>query len=173
MKCLLTFSILFFTTIFFGQNDKIEEPAMFFDSNLLSKNSMEYIDPNKIESINVIKKDTTINGVLYRGQINITSKNPKKYDFISLDQIKSEFTKIKSNDVIYMVNRAFITDNIETFKLDRNYILEVEVTNSEEFYNLRNSNAKFDIINILGKTKENLENKNKILLRGHEAIGVK
>jgi hypothetical protein len=33
--------------------------------------------------------------------------------------------------------------------------------------------TKFDIINILGKTKENLENKNKILLRGHEAIGIK
>jgi hypothetical protein len=134
---------------------------------------MEYIDPNEIESINVVKKDTTINGVLFRGLINITSKNPKKYDFISLEQIKSEFTKIKSNDVIYMVNRAFITDNIETFKLDRNYILKVEVTNSEEFYNLREGNTKFDIINILGKTKENLENKNKILLRGHEAIGVK
>ncbi|WP_147405273.1 hypothetical protein [Flavobacterium limicola] len=134
---------------------------------------MEYIDPNEIESINVVKKDTTINGVLYRGQINITSKNPKKYDFISLEQIKSEFTKIKSNDVIYMVNGAFIKDNIDTFKLDRNYILKVEVTNSEEFYNLKEGNAKFDIINILGKTKENLENKNKILLRGHEAIGVK
>ena len=146
---------------------------MFFDSNFLSLNSMEYIDPNEIESINVIKKDTIINGVLFRGQINITSKNPRKYDFISLEQIKSKFTKIKSNDAIYMVNRAFITDNIETFKLDRNYILKVEVTNSEEFYNLRESNAKFDIINILGKTKENLENKNKILLRGHEAIGVK
>ncbi|RBN50967.1 hypothetical protein DR980_06450 [Flavobacterium psychrolimnae] len=146
---------------------------MFFDSNFLSLNSMEYIEPNEIESINVVKKDTTINGVLFRGLINITSKNPKKYDLISLEQIKSEFTKIKSNDVIYMVNRAFITDNIETFKLDRNYILKVEVTNSEEFYNLREGNTKFDIINILGKTKENLENKNKILLRGHEAIGVK
>jgi hypothetical protein len=173
MKCLLTFSILFFTTIFFGQKNKIEQPAMFFDKNLLSLNSMEYIDPNEIESINVVKKDTTINGVLFRGLINITSKNPKKYDLISLEQIKSEFTKIKSNDVIYMVNRAFITDNIETFKLDRNYILKVEVTNSEEFYNLREGNTKFDIINILGKTKENLENKNKILLRGHEAIGIK
>ncbi|MDI6048104.1 hypothetical protein [Flavobacterium yafengii] len=173
MKYILTFALIFFTSLFFGQGNKTEEPAMFFDSNLVSTNSMEYIDPNEIESVNVIKKDTTINGVLHRGQINITSKNPKKYDFISLEQIKAEFTKIKSNDVIYMVNRAFITDNIETFKLDRNYILEVEVTNSEEFYNLRKSDAKFDIINILGKTKENLENKNKILLRGHEAIGVK
>jgi hypothetical protein len=173
MKCLLTFSILFFTTIFFGQNNKSEEPAVFIDLKLVPSNTIEYVDPNEIESINVVKKDTTVNGVLYRGQINITSKNPKKYNFISLEQIKSEFTKIKSNDVIYMVNRAFIKDNIDTFKLDRNYILEVEVTNSESFYNLRKSDTKFDIINILGKTKENLDNKNKILLRGHEAIGVK
>jgi hypothetical protein len=173
MKCVLTFSILFFTTLFFGQNDKTEKPAVFVDSKLVAMNLLEYFDPNEIESVNVIKKDTTINGFTYRGQINITSKNPKKYDFISLEQIKSEFTKIKSNDVIYMLNGAFIKDNIDTFKLDRNYILEVEVTNSEAFYNLRKSDTKFDIINILGKTKENLENKNKILIRGHEAIGVK
>lgn len=173
MKCLLTFSLLFFSTLFFGQNIKTEKPAVFIDSKFVAMNLLEYLDPNEIESINVVKKDSTINGVLYRGQINITSKNPKKYDFISLEQIKSEFTKIKSNDVIYMVNGAFIKENIETFKLDRNYILEVEVTNSEAFYNLRKSDTKFDIINILGKTKENLENKNKILLRSHEAIGVK
>ena len=173
MKCILTFSILFFTTIFFGQNDKIEQPAMFFDSNFLSINSMEYVDLNEIESINVIKKDTTINGVIYRGQIYITSKVTKKYNFISLKQIKSEFTKIKSNDVIFMINGTFIKDEIETFKLDRNYILKIEVTNSEAFYNFRKSDTKFDIINILGKTKENLENKNKILIKGYEAIGVK
>lgn len=173
MKCILTFSLFFFTSLFFGQNNKTEELAMFLDSTLVASATMEYVDPNEIESVNVTKKDTTINGVIYRGQIYITSKIPKKHDFISLEQIKSEFTKIKSNDVIYMVNGAFIKDNIETFKLDRNYILKIEVTNSEEFYNLRKSDTKFDIINILGKTKENLENKNKILIRGHEAIGVK
>ena len=173
MKCILTFSIFFFTFLLFGQNKKTEEPAKFLDSILVTSTTMEYVDPNEIESVNVIKKDTTINGVIYRGQIYITSKIPKKYDFISLEQIKSEFTKIKSNDVIYMVNGAFLKGNIETFKLDRNYILEVQVTIAEAFYNLRKSDTKFDIVNILGKTKENLENKNKILIRGHEAIGIK
>jgi hypothetical protein len=172
MKQFLTFFTLFFTTIFFGQNNKTEEPAVFFDSNLIARNAIEYINQNEIESLNVVKKDTTLNAVLFRGQLYITSKNPKKYNFMSLEQIKSEFTKIKNIDVIYMVNGVFIKDNIETFKLDRNYILEVEVTNSEAFYNLRKSDTKFDIINILGKTKENLENKKKVLLRGHEAIGV-
>jgi len=146
---------------------------MFIDSVFVATNTIEYIDPNDIESINVIKKNTSINGVPYYGQIYISSKNPKKYDFISLEQVKSEFTRIKSNDDIYMINGTLIKNNIETLKLDRNYILSVEVTNSEAFYNLRKSNIQFDIINILGKTKENLENKNKILLRGYEAIGVK
>jgi hypothetical protein len=173
MKFILTLCLLFLSTLFFGQNDKTEQPAMFIDSVLVGTNTIDYIDPNDIESINVIKKNTTINGVLYYGQIYITSKNPKKYDFISLDQVTSEFTKIKSKDVIYMINGALIKTNVETLKLDRNYILSVEVTNSGEFFNLRKSDIQFDIINILGKTKENLDNKNKILLRGHGAIGIK
>ena len=173
MKYILNLSILFLTTLFFGQNNKTKEPAVFIDLTLVARNAVGYIDQNELESVNVIKKDTTINGAVYYGQLYIISKNPKKYNFITLEQIKSEFTKIKSNDVIYMVNGSLIKDNIETFKLDRNYILKVEVTNSEAFYNFRKSDTKFDIINILGKTKENLDNKNKMLLRGHEAIGIK
>jgi len=126
MKFILTLFLLFLTTLFFGQI-KNEQPAMFLDSVFVANNTIEYMEPNEIESINVIKKNTTINGVLYYGQIYITSKNPKKYDFISLEQVKSEFTKIKGIDVIFMINGALIKNNIETLKLDRNYILSVEV----------------------------------------------
>ena len=173
MKYIITFSLLFITTLFVGQNNNTVKPAVFVDSKLVPGNLLEYFDPNEIETVNVVKKDSTINGVLYRGQIYITSKVPKKYDFITLEQIRSEYTKIKSNDVIFMVNGIFIKDNIDTFKLDRNYILKVEVTNSEAFYNFRKSDTKFDIINILGKTKENLDAINNMLLKAQEVIGVK
>ncbi|WP_139259791.1 hypothetical protein [Flavobacterium xinjiangense] len=151
----------------------MNDPAIFFDTKLISIKTLEFLDPDKIETINVIKKDTPINKVSYHGQLYITSKNPEQYDFISLEEIKADFTKINSNDVVYMINGKFIKENLENIKLDRNDILDVEVTNSEAFYNSRKSDAKFDIINILGKTKENLENKNKILIRGQEVIGVK
>lgn len=173
MKFILTISILFFTSIIFGQSNKTGEPAFFFDSKLVSTFTIQSVDPDDLKSVNVIKKDTTINDITYRGQIHIISKNPATHDLINLEQIKSDFTKVKSSDVIYMVNGELIKDNAGTFKLDRNYILKVEVTNSDELYNFRKNDTKFDIINILGKNIENLENTNKILLRGHEAIGVK
>jgi len=166
MKLLLTLQLLFITTLFFGQNNKTKEAALFLDSALISADTMKYFNPDEIESVNVIKNDTVINNLHYVGQIHITSKNPKKYAFINLEQVKSKFTKIKNNDVIYMINGAFIKDNYKTFKIDKNYILKIEITNSNEFYNLRDSAVKFDIINILVKTKENLDNENKIILRG-------
>ena len=173
MKYTLTFVLLLSSTLFFGQKKTTEEPAIFLDSTQVANNMMQYIDPNEIESVNVDKKDVWINGKLYHGQIYITSKNPTKYNFITLDQIKSEFTKIKSSEIIYMINGEFIKEDLKALVLDRNYILKVEVTNSNDFYNLRESDIKFDIINIILKTKENLDAKNNIILRGHQAIGIK
>ena len=173
MKYTLTFALLLSTTLFFGQKKTTEEPAIFVDSTQVATKMMQYMDPNEIESVNVDKKDVSINGKLYHGQIYITSKNPTKYNFITLDQIKSEFTKIKSSEIIYMINGEFIKEDLKALVLDRNYILKVEVTNSNDFYNLRESNIKFDIINIILKTKENLDAKNNIILRGHESIGIK
>lgn len=173
MKIFLSLSLLFITTLFFSQNSKNIQPALFLDSVSIDANTMKYLNPNDIESINSIKKDTVVNNNHYAGQIHIHSKNPNKYIFLTLEQIKSEYTKVKKIDVIYMINGEFIKENIDTFKLDRNYILKVEVTNSNAFYNLRKSDSKFDIINILGKTKENLDPKNRALLKGYEAIGIK
>lgn len=40
-----------------------------------------------------------------------------------------------------MINGEFIKDDINAILLDRNYILKVEVTNSQDFYNLKKSDT--------------------------------
>jgi hypothetical protein len=60
----------YFYNIIFGQN-KTEEPAVFIDSNLIAK-CIEYINPNEIESVNVIKKDTIINAVFFCFMVSFT-----------------------------------------------------------------------------------------------------
>jgi hypothetical protein len=97
---------------------------------------MKYLNPNDIESINSIKRTQSLIAAIQDRYISVLKSN--KYIFLTLEQIKSEYTKVKT-DVIYMVNGEFIKENIDTFKLDRNYILKVEVTNSDAFYNLRKS----------------------------------
>ena len=170
MKYILTIFLLSTTTLFFGQITKSKNAAVFLDLKAVSKKTVEYIDPNEIESVNVIKNDTLIDNVLYQGQLFISLKKSKKYDFLTLEQIKSEFTNIKSNDVVYMINGLLIKVESATLKLNRNYIYTVEVTNSEAFYNLRKGDIKFHIINILGKTKENLEKSTRIILRSQEKL---
>jgi hypothetical protein len=58
----------------FSQNSKTYNPHYFLIPFLT--NTMKYLNPNDIESINSIKKDTVINNSRYSGQIHIRSKNP-------------------------------------------------------------------------------------------------
>ena len=75
MKYILTIFLLSTTTLFFGQISKSEDAAIFLDLKAVSKKTVEYIDPNEIESVNVIKNDTLIDNVLYQGQLFISLKN--------------------------------------------------------------------------------------------------
>ena len=173
MKTFLTIILLLTTSLFYAQAVKSNEAAYLLDSNLVSQITIKHLISDEIESINIKKNDTIINNKHYSGIVNINSKNPNKFDFLNLEQIKSEFTTIKKSDVVFMINGEIIKDNLNSVLLDRNYILKVEVTNSQDFYKLRESSTKYEIINILGKTKENLDNKNKVILKGHESIGIK
>ena len=173
MKPFLTSVLLLTTSLFLAQAYKSNEVAYLLDSELVSQKTISYITPDEIGAVNVKKNDTIINNKHFSGLVHVTTKNPDKLDFLNLEQIKNGYTSIKKSDVVYMINGDFIKDDVNTILLDRNYILKVEVINSQDFYNLRESDAKFDIINILGKTKENLDNKNKIILRGNEASGIK
>ncbi|BDB55550.1 hypothetical protein GENT5_18550 [Flavobacterium ammoniigenes] len=51
-----------------------EDVAVFIDAQLTNSEVLKSIQPNDIESMNVIKKDTVVNSRKYRGQIFIKMK---------------------------------------------------------------------------------------------------
>jgi len=51
-----------------------EDVAVFIDAQLTNSEVLKSIQPNDIESMNVIKKDTVVNSRKYKGQIFIKMK---------------------------------------------------------------------------------------------------
>lgn len=165
MERLFCLLFLFFALNLSAQTKKVADPAFFFDGKLVSQQTIAYIEPDLIATVNVIKRDTVINNVRFEGQLFIQSKNPKQFDFMTLEQIKNEYTKVKTKNVGYAINGEIIKDDIETIKLNRNYILEVNTTNTTEFYNLSSGEIQSDIIHILGKTAKNIKDKKEQILK--------
>jgi hypothetical protein len=51
-----------------------EDVAVFIDAQLSNSEVLKSIQPNDIESMNIVKKDTVINSRKYKGQIFIKMK---------------------------------------------------------------------------------------------------
>ena len=51
-----------------------EDVAVFIDAQLTNSEVLKSIQPNDIESMNIVKKDTVVNSRKYKGQIFIKMK---------------------------------------------------------------------------------------------------
>ena len=54
-----------------------EDVAVFIDAQLTNSEVLKSIQPNDIESMNIVKKDTVVNSRKYKGQIFIKMKKKK------------------------------------------------------------------------------------------------
>jgi len=54
-----------------------EDVAVFIDAQLSNSEVLKSIQPNDIESMNIVKKDTVVNSRKYKGQIFIKMKKKK------------------------------------------------------------------------------------------------
>lgn len=168
MKILAFVFFALITLKTFGQLKKasaFNSPATiqyFLDSVGINKNQL-FFNPNKITAINVVKRN---NRDLNSGEIYITSKNPKDFKFLTLADVRKTYLKSKDVSVLFMIDDKVLKDDISTYKIDADYILNVEVLKSAEISSLKNSMQNFAIISIKLKTKENLAKVNEIYIRG-------
>ena len=165
----LLFTILTLTS--YGQvskrtnSDSKNLPEYFLDSVSIDKNQL-FFNPNKIAEISVVKeKDTTTH---INERIYIKSKNPKNFNFISLPGIEKNYANSISTPTLFMVDNEFLKDAISTYKIDSDYILNVEVLKSTEIEYLKNILPTLTILKINLKTKDNIAKANEIDIRGQK-----
>lgn len=93
-----------------------------------------------------------INGVTYNGKTIITCTNEP--EFVTLEDIRKQYCPEVTGPVIYMINKFFITNDVESYKIDKDFIQKCEVLPSSEFELFKNQ-PPFTFIRIFTKTKAN------------------
>jgi hypothetical protein len=154
------------------QNIKPEDKtiACFIDKALIDYNSVLWINPNAIKDVNIVKRDTVINSMKYSNQMYVKTHDSIRVNLMSLSEIKRKYIRASSNECIFILNNRFgnmgefITNNPET-RIDKNYIFRINV----DQLNFPGMNPQkplnVDVIRILFRTKENIEEANKIWIR--------
>lgn len=70
-----------------------------------------------------------VNGVSYKQQFHVV--DDRSIEFVSLEELKTQYLPdSKGTEVIYMINDKIIATDIDSYKLDRNYIGGYEVIDS-------------------------------------------
>ncbi|MDR1121364.1 MAG: hypothetical protein LBM08_10645 [Dysgonamonadaceae bacterium] len=115
------------------------------------------VTQNETDSIIVTqdprKHPVVINGVEYTRFFSVSVD--KEITFVTLDEIKELYFPDVKEPYIFMVNKSFLTDDLQSYKFDKDFIFKTELVKSGEFENLK-SNPPFSILRIFTKTKENL-----------------
>jgi hypothetical protein len=115
------------------------------------------VTQNLADSI-IVTQDTRehpviINGVEYARFFNATVD--KEITFVTLDEIKEMYFPDVKGPYIFMVNKYFLTNDLQSYRFDKDFIFHTELIESSEFEYLQ-SNPPFSILRIFTKTRKNL-----------------
>lgn len=117
------------------------------------------LDANNINSMDVKKRDTVIDGIEYYGLIYVNTYKPM--NLISLRDLKKKYTDINDDTpTIFMINDDIITEYVyDKLNIDENYVLKIVIDKIET------DSLNFWVLKILTKTEENIEKSKEMRIR--------
>lgn len=98
-----------------------------------------------------LEKPIIINGIEYYGKTVVTCK--KKINFITLEGVQKRNYPDITGRVIFMIDNFFIMNDVNSYKLDEDYISKCELLSSNDFDVLKNQPV-FSIIRIFTKRNQ-------------------
>lgn len=155
-----------------SQSDSVPKPAYFVNGQFLFDS--EAIQPDLIESLNIQRRDTVIADTRYSGMVFIELKNHSSKDYnipkmIALNDLKNDYTTLKSQPVLFTIDGKFINANYDFYKIDKNKILKIVV---EKFAG-SGGNSEIWLVKLLTRTKENIQRSKQIRIRGVSELAKK
>ena len=107
------------------------------------------------DSLVVNQYPFTINGVEYDYVVQIELKDFKNIHLASLEDLKEKRFPDLKDPYVFMINRNFITHDAASYKVDENFVYDMQVVSSADFESLQGL-PPFSIIRIFTKTQENI-----------------
>ena len=144
------------------------KPAYFVNNKLVNESVLKTLNPNEIASVKVEKDDIEIDNVKYYGKILVETKSTYSPNFISLNNLKTKYTNIKENKIIFKIDNEIVNANYDNFIVDEKYILKIVVENYEN----KEEKLKVCFINLFTKSEENIKESKEILLRGKDEFEI-
>lgn len=114
--------------------------------------------------MNVEKENIEVHNKHYYGKLYIVTKPTYSPKFISLNDLKLKYTKVKDNSTIFKINDEIINANYENYLVDEKYIIRIII---EKFEN-KNEKLNINIITLITKTPENIKKSKEIIIRGKD-----
>jgi hypothetical protein len=151
-----------------NQLENNNKPAYFVNDNLVNESVLKTLNPNEINNVKVEKDDIEIDNVKYYGKILVETKSTYSPNFISLNNLKTKYTNIKENKIIFKIDNEIVNANYDNFIVDEKYILKIIVENYEN----KEEKLKVCFVNLITKSEENIKKSKEILLRGKDEFEI-
>lgn len=134
--------------------------AIFFNEVLVSELFLKCVKPEDIDSINVQKDSIRINDENYYGIIKLFSNSDYKPKIISLKELLLKYTTLDADPDLILFEDEIISKRFDEIFIDEKFILKIIVQEVKT----NNRNEKLTVIKLISRTKENVEEANKIYI---------
>ena len=150
--------------IYLSQGRSAPSPLYFLDGVQVNEYAIKTLDPNQIKEIEVVKNDPSLGAGAEHGVIFIKTKEGYTPSYISLNALKEKYVKISSWPTIFLLDGQVINADYDQYVVDEKYILKIEVESLDQ----PAEGLQVEVINLITRTEENVQEANRIYLRGNK-----
>jgi hypothetical protein len=151
-----------FRVIYVKKTKAHQQPLYIINGQASTSSVLFSMDPNMINDIQVLRGDTTVDKVTYSGRVIIETRQGIAPKYISLTQLKDKYTNLKGKTVVFTLDGNFINADYDKYVIDEAGLLTIVV----DALQATKANSELGLIKLLSRSKQNIEDRKKIMIRG-------